>query len=212
MNKLLASVSMIAFSSIASQALAETWPNWYIGLGGGMAFLNDADLSGSTNGEVSFDDGGLGTVSLGFMPYDSMGMGGMRFELEGGYHFNGLGNATGVTNTSGSMRAFSYMFNAYYDFRSASGWTPYLGAGVGGARVQLSKASGLSNTGGGDHVLAYQGMLGLSYAPSSIPMTEWSVGYRYFAAMDPEFRTSSTKLKLDDLTTHNVEVGAKFRF
>ena len=55
-------------------------------------------------------------------------------------------------------------------------------------------------------------MAGVSYAPSSLPMTEWILGYRYFVANEPEFRSATTPIKLDDYTAHNVEVGGRFRF
>jgi OmpA-OmpF porin, OOP family len=205
--------ALIASTVLASSAHAdERWPLWYVGLSGGVTFLDDADISGGATGDLGFKEGGMGTISLGYMPPVGMQpLSNMRIEAELGYHFNKLDSLTlsgTPTATSGHIQAYSYMGNLYYDFRNASQWTPYLGGGAGGARVLLSRNSGLGNTDSSDNVFAYQFMGGIAYAPAALPMTEWSLGYRYFVADSPEFGI----IKLDDYTAHNVELGGRFRF
>lgn len=212
---LLATVSAITL--IASTASAEErWPRWYVGLAGSVNFVEDSDLSGAINGDLGYDVGGGANVSLGYMPhFGDPVLDNLRFEVEAGVRFAQLDTFSNAGVNSGArdnLRMFTYMANGYYDFRSDTQWTPYLGLGIGQAKVSLDNNSGLGNTDEDDTVLAYQGMLGMMYAPSSMPHTEWGFGYRYFRADSPEFSTATGRLSFDDVASHNVEVNAKFRF
>jgi len=220
MKKSLLSFSALVLSLISAQASAtmqeERWPRWYVGLSGGVQFLKDDDIRGASTGKAKFKTGETFTGSLGYMPHFGVSaLENLRFEAELGYHNAGLdgGTVNGVlTPGRGHVQAWSYLGNVFYDFRNSTRWTPYLGAGAGGARVQLSRNSGLGNTGDESGVFAYQFMAGLAYAPENIPMTEWSLGYRYFVMQDPEYNSPAGKLKLRNLDSNNVELGAKFRF
>lgn len=214
MNKLLLTASALVLVASVSSVQAEEWPRWYVGLSGGMSFLNDSDVGGASTGNVDFDNGGFANVSLGYLP-PIRGFGNFRVEAELGYHYNSidtvqLGATTGTSR--GNVQMYSYMANLYYDFRGSTRWAPYVGAGAGGASVNIDRSSSLALTGDSDHVLAYQLMAGVSYRPATLPNTEWYAGYRYFTAQDPEFTNASGRLELDDLISHNAEVGARFRF
>lgn len=207
----------ISLLTIVSNANAdERWPRWYVGLSTGLAFVEDSDLSGAVNGDQEYEAGVGLTASLGYMPFfGSPYLDNIRMELELGYRYaslDGFTNAGTPSNSSGSARMFTYLANAYYDFHSDSQWTPYLGAGLGGASVQVSKGSGLGITDDKDTVFAYQFLTGVTYAPTSIPMTEWGLGYRYFTADSPGFSTAGASLSFDDMTSHNIEANARFRF
>lgn len=206
-------LSLATCALTASSALAapqpERFPRWYLGLTGGLQFLQDSDLS---NGTLEYNSGYEALGSIGYMPnWSSPILNNTRLEFEIGYRSAELDKATisGVSVNAGREAiVWSYMANAYYDFRNSSRWTPYVGVGGGGAQVFLSKSSGLGNTEDKDTSFAYQLMAGVSYAPTSIPLTEWSIGYRYFGVDGADFGN----IQLDDLNSHNVEVGAKFRF
>lgn len=217
MNKLLATVSALALGTMLSQPASaieqNRWPLWYVGLNGGLTYLDETDIKGTSTGNLDFDTGGRAAIALGYSP---SGISNLRLEAELGYQYSSLDSSVlgGVpASAPGSTQALLYMGNIYFDFRNQSGWTPYVGAGAGGARVELSKNSGLGNVNDDvDQVLAYQFMAGLAYAPETIPMTEWYVGYRYLTLHNPEFTTATGKIELDDLVSHNAEVGARFRF
>jgi OmpA-OmpF porin, OOP family len=218
MNRLLFISGIMAAGMVVSQANAneERWPRWYVGLTGGVTFLEDDDISGGATGNMDFKTGGMGAISLGYMPALTMQpLSNMRFEAELGYHFNKLDSLTlsgTPTATDGQIQGYSYMGNLYYDFRNSSQFTPYIGGGAGGAHLMLNRTSGLGNTDTGDNVFAYQFMGGIAYAPTTMPATEWNLGYRYFVAQDPTFGSPTGKIKRDDYTAHNVELGGKFRF
>jgi hypothetical protein len=59
---------------------------------------------------------------------------------------------------------------------------------------------------------ADQAMAGIGYSPKSLPMTEWTLGYRYFVMNSPDFNTAAGKIKLDSPKAHTAEIGAKFKF
>lgn len=195
----------------------ERWPRWYMGLGASVTYLSEADVGGTFNGEQDFDTGMGATASLGYMPASTMPiLNNMRLEAELGYRFaeldsNSLGGITRSAN--GNVSIFNYMGNAYYDFRNESQLTPYVGAGAGRAHVSVARNSGLGNTEKEDNAFAYQFMAGLSYAPKSVPLTEWVLGYRYLNVNEVSLaRTGGGQVKLGDIQAHNVEVGGRFRF
>ena len=213
------SLMVLPFLILASQPAnaEERWPRWYVGLSAGVDFIEEIDLSGSLNGDLDTDTAFAFTGSLGYMPYfDNDFLDAFRIEAEMGIRQGGLDSFTNAGVSAAArenMRVVSYMANLIYDFDMQSQWTPYLGAGIGGASVHLSENSGLGNISDKDTVLAYQFLAGLTYAPSSIPLTEWGVGYRYFTADSPEFATTgASRLKLDDFTSHGIEANARFRF
>jgi opacity protein-like surface antigen len=217
-NRLLATVALacISSSALADASSGERWPRWYLGIAGGVSFLDDSDLSGANTGEVKYDTGWSGAVALGYRPhFDGGALDSLRFELEGGYRSHNLDKGTvnaAPVNFSEDLRMLTFMGNVYYDFRNASRWTPYVGAGAGYAHVSLDNDAALANTDDSDSTWAWQLMAGLSYSPESIPLTEWSLGYRFFALDDPEFARATGPFELEDVMSHNVEVGARFRF
>lgn len=219
----LALAGATTLSSIAEAASnygakpGQQWPRWYAGVSGGVEFLNDSDIKATPNGNLEYDSvGGVVTGSIGYMlPFEQAFWNGFRLEGEFGYHSIGLDSYTAGGTTSaagGQARVLSYMGNVYYDFRNQSRWTPYVGGGAGLANFHIDRNKVGGNTETSDDVFAWQLMTGLSYAPASIPMTEWSLGYRYFTLSDPKLQAGASRVRFDDFNAHSVEVGAKFRF
>lgn len=112
------------------------------------------------------------------------------------------------------LRAYSLMANVWYDFHGLdlpNGITPYVGAGIGGASVQLSGTinnKALIST--NDFVFAWQAGAGVSMPVSE--SVKLFVDYRYFAA-------DGAKLKLTpgfhggdispDFNGHSVLIGLR---
>ena len=207
---------VFVFSSASQAAAEERWPRWYLGLSAGVAMVEESDLSGAINGDVDYDTGAHLSGAIGYMPFFNQAyLDNIRTEVELGWRQAGLdgftnGGAPGATNDKLSI--VSTMGNILYDFDNDSRWTPYVGAGAGVANIELSKNSGLGNTDDEDTVFAYQFLAGLTYSPTSIPLTEWGLGYRYFGANSPEFPTAGAALDFDDISSHSIEANARFRF
>ena len=63
-----------------------------------------------------------------------------------------------------------------------------------------------------DNRLGYQFMTGVSYTPTSMPKTDWTLGYRYLGTTSPQFTTATGNVKLDALHASNLELGFKYHF
>jgi opacity protein-like surface antigen len=201
-----------AFSGAKAADSTDRWPNWYIGLSGGYTYMGDEDVSGSTATKISPNNGfGFGG-SIGYLPSSPMPLlNALRFEAEVTYHQNGVGtvhynNGTSASG-SGSYNSTAYMANVFYDLPTGTNWSPYIGGGIGMATIHLSENSGAHNGDSSDDEFAYQGMVGIGYAPDTIPNTQWTLGYRYLGTSDAKYGGTSVQY-----STNSVEVGGKFRF
>lgn len=193
--------------SASASTMDERWPRWYIGVSGSLAMQSDGDVSAPGSGSFDFDSGyGFG-AALGYMPASEGPMGNMRFEAEFLHQDSGIDTFTpsggASAASSGNIVSNAYMLNAFYDFPVNSVLTPYVGAGIGTANVTLDNAG----TDEDDQAFAYQFLVGVGYTPSTIPMTQFSLGYRYFATSKPSYTIGDV-----ENSVQNLEAGVKLRF
>lgn len=191
----------------------ERWPKWYVGISGSMPWVNDDGVSvaGATAGNLEFDNPGWGAgASLGYK------FGGtdtfldmMRLEIEYAYRHNDVDTLAGAP-VADDISVNAYMLNALFDVPTDTQFTPYLGAGIGWATAELNLAPlAVSDE---DTKFAYQGMLGVSYEPMTMPNVAFSLGYRYFGMASPGYRNAAGAAVEHDYDSHNAEVGARFSF
>lgn len=213
-------VTTTVLAAASAHAAQDNWPHWYIGLHGQVAFVQDADVeaAGVTGGEMSFDgEFGLG-AALGYRPYHTgSALDNMRFELEYVYRdqefddISGvIGGVPGTQPLNGDLIGHSIMANAFYDFKTGTGFTPYIGGGMGVTMWEFDSSTLAVDD--DDSVFSYQGMAGVYYSPSTMPHTDWGIGYRYFGTLDPEFETALGTGVEHDYDSHNLELLARFRF
>lgn len=207
----LASLGMI--SALALPANASDRPHWYTGISGSVVFLEDVEIRDSVaKYELEMDTGGGVAGAVGYAFPLRRPLGDVRIEAEGGYRWaksKSLRVAGFTVPFKGEADIYSYMGNLYYDFRNTTPWTPYIGAGLGGATVQWT----IDNEDAHQTALAYQLMAGLSYKPDSWQSTELNLGYRFFDTSQLRFRDRSTGVVTSaDVTAHGVEAGVKFLF
>ena len=57
MRSLLTATTAALFFAIVSHSAhaQEVWPRWYVGLAGGVDYIQESDLSGSTNGDLDYE-------------------------------------------------------------------------------------------------------------------------------------------------------------
>jgi opacity protein-like surface antigen len=111
---------------------------------------------------------------------------GFRLEGELGHRFNQI-EPTPTIDAGGDVHAWSAMANLFYDFNRGGRLEPYIGVGVGAARLNYNVNDLHSSTiyaEGEDTVLAYQGLVG--FAVGLGEQWDLDIGYRYFIAEGAE--------------------------
>ncbi len=183
MGKFAAMVAAGLVAGLANTAAAQDG-NWYLGAAAGVNIVpqyKNTDDFGSFDFSTAPGYAVLGTVGYGFGP--------IRAEAEIGWRDNGMSKFTsgfGSAGLSGYMGVASTMANAYYDIRTGTAFTPYIGAGAGGAWINAvnihSATTGVTIVDKPQTGFAYQGIAGLSYAVNE--RLAVTVDYRYFAIED----------------------------
>lgn len=165
-----------AFCLMAGTAVASA-QTYYVGIGGSYNYPHESELqAGGVFGlDASFDPGGAAATAFGFEWID-----GWRFEGELSWRRNAFDSIDNVPVDGGNVEIHAAMINVYYGFRKGATVNPYIGAGVGGARLAVGNlavgAATVDDFGGG---MAWQGIAGVDFALSPL-WTLW-VDYRYFA-------------------------------
>ena len=211
-------------SATPAHAQSQWWvPGWYADIHAGVVIPEDpnADLSGSFDPLVKFHTNvGAGAgISVG---YQGLFLPGIRAEGEIVYRTNGVNGASSTAifphseSATGTIDSAGFMGNLLYDFMPDNRWTPYLGGGVGAARVTINDISfpfaSPQTFSGNDWRFAYQGIAGVKYAFT--PAWSGSLDYRYFATTDAHFSFPGTAITSAKVPyhTHNIMVGLAYHF
>jgi OmpA-OmpF porin, OOP family len=211
-------LALAALAAIAADSARAQTPGWYIGGEGAWSHLGDQDATATAPGsstplKIHPGEGFAAGINGGF-EFQS----GLRLEGEAVYRRHDLNSSSsaGVTSpTHGSIGNVAIMGNAFYDFNNSTRFTPYIGGGVGAARLHLDDFNSVGSPGlsASDWRLAYQGIAGVRYTID--PHWSASLDYRYFATTDPHFSGSvagvPSGLKTD-YHTHNVMLGIAYHF
>lgn len=190
-------------------------PSWYIGLAGSVNFVSDTELDdGTRDGDIEFDEGYGIHGALGYRPRHTNSLFDyMRFEAELAVRDNEMDQfvqASGVTNLTDDFQVQTAMVNAYFDIPVSESWRPYLGAGIGAARFHF-ESTGLTID-DEDTVLAWQGMVGLSYTPPNFRIMDIGVGYRYLGTEEASLTNAAGGSAEVDYESHSLEIGTRFYF
>ncbi len=210
-NRLTATFTTVAFLLAlpffaAAPALAAG-EGVYLGLGAGVSFPQDSDVTGTGVNVTADLDTGYSIIGAVGNSYRN----GLRGEFELGYRGIDVGSVSGAS-ASGDVDVFSFMINGYYDFKNKTKWTPYLGIGLGGANISADGVTPVSTSSldDSDLVFAYQGMAGLSYQVSN--QLSLFTDYRYFATADPDFTLSNGTAVDSEFSDHRVMFGLRWHF
>lgn len=190
---------------------------WYLSAHGGGSILQSAENE-STDGtfNMEFKPGYAFAAALGFdlaETYPAYGRG--RVEVEVAYRQNDLDEMEfqeGGMAAEGEVTVASAMLNTFGEFRETAPYYPYLGAGVGVARIALKDVAlgGRGFSDDEDTVIAWQVGAGLGWQVTDALVLD--LGYRYFSAVNPTF-TDATGEEFDsEFDSHTVLVGARLNF
>ena len=180
-------VSLLGFSVSAHAQDSEN----YVTFGLGITATDDTSFQVAPGTiDTEFEDDWNYSVAYGWKRE------GYRYEAElvlgeddvSSHTLNGGAPLEGPT---GGINMAGLLFNGYYDFSTASAFTPYVGAGLGVAMVE---AEGFGVAGipdvldDDDTVIAYQLMAGIGYDLSE--RTNIFAEYRYFGTESADVTTS----------------------
>lgn len=210
---------------LATLLLLALWPlplfaageGFYIGLWGGGTLLDEAKVRNAQGtAHVDFDAGTAFGAALGYdigNRYPSIGQG--RLELEIAQRANDLKDAKftdGRFAADGEITVLSFMANSFAEFYGARPWLPYVGLGLGYARVSLDSArlAGAPLGDDSDGVFAYQAGLGIGYEIN--PLLTLDLGYRYFGTLDATFRLDDQTSVDWEYDNHALLLGLRLTF
>jgi len=200
---LVAVLSLFATTSFAG--------NVYFSGHGGLSILQDADAKSSviaakTEFKPGFNAGG----ALG---YD---FGAFRTEFEIAYREFKIDNGVLASiefPLSGPVTSTSFLINNYFDFESESSFTPYLGFGLGVARLTVDSTTpvvGLVGVDDSTTEFAYKLMAGSSYKVTS--NFDLTFEYAFFGTTDPTFEDRAGADGKTEVHNHNINAGFKYNF
>lgn len=184
----------------------------YIGANAGAALRSDTLLESPMGSEpMEFSSG---FTFGGFVGYDF----GNNFRLEGelSYRENEIRTGGGADPQAGTS---AMMFNGYYDlplhkpfkdFPFTKFFNLYFGGGLGVATAQLETVSLSQAIDANESVFAYQLEAGIGWNYN--PKTNFSLGYRFFDAADPEFVLSTGQRVRMELENHEFILKMRYLF
>lgn len=199
---LLASGAMLC--AIAGGAAAQV-SGPYVSGGLMGVYPNDPDFKGAAVGQLDLGLGLGASASAGFQMES-----GLRVEGELAWRRNGAERFAGVA-TGGTMSSLSAMGNLVYEFDNDSGIYPYLGAGLGMARVAASDMTiAAVAVDDSDLAFAWQGLAGMAFALD--PNLSLIAEYRYFAAVRPDIEDAAGGNINAQYSNHSALLGLRYRF
>ena len=160
-----------------------------------------------------------GSVDLGVSHKDTFGM--LRAEIEYSkngsaekkfndfelYEYEGVEFVGNAVKTILEVESQALMFNGYYHFPTKSAFSPYIGGGIGSARIKASYKSPKEGESGSIKKtnFAWQAGVGVSYDITNNFAID--TGYRYMDYGD--FEKDGAKL---DMVTHEFYTGVRVSF
>lgn len=191
-------------------------PGPYLGIYVGGQFLASSESSdnlGSFN--LEYTPAPSGSVVLGWELEPGSNIGEGRVELEYTRRSNRLDQvefSDGKVAADGDLTADSLLFNAFGVYRSNSVWTPYLGAGLGIARITAADLSVTGQPLSDDDALVFAYQFGFG---TDIALTEsliLDLGYRLFSTSKAKLKEANgEEFKLEYLS-HSAMLGLRLNF
>ncbi|MEB3231696.1 MAG: outer membrane beta-barrel protein [Leptolyngbyaceae bacterium] len=198
---------------------------WYGSISPRASFGYDLDLESNDfevdntvvdSVDISVDtDTGFGVSGAVGYQFDSA-----RAELELGFGSNPVDGVTvgdgEEVSADGHLNNWTLAANGYYDIPTNSAFRPYVGAGVGVAKLVADGVSvelpalgdaGLDESGVS---FLFQAQAGLAYDFSDDASA--FVGYRLQGIPGQNFSAADVDLNADTVLIHSAQVGAQYRF
>lgn len=201
---------------IGAPALAQA--GWYVGADGGFNFLQNQHTDISSGGVATGSSKTDSKTGYALAVQGGYDFGGPKAELELAYRRNNVKSILDsdppyqpVPGAGGSTSSFSVMANGIYQFLPQSSIHPFIGAGIGAARVSGKWHDSDPIISDAQWRFAYQGIAGVAYDINANLGVK--AQYRYFATVDPKFTTVDGSDRIDsEFKSHSILVGLTYKF
>ena len=235
-SAVLCTIALLAAQSVATFADSHMGGSGFYGsIGGGAVLVGDskkskASVKGAVAGvEVVFQGESDWAFDFGFGVQGAVGydFGDFRTDVEAVF-LSASFDATpaGEVNKNadnGSLSVFGGVASVWYDIDTGTAWSPYLGAGAGGANIsaKITAPGDKSDVifSGSGWAFAYQGGAGVQYQlTDSIAL---DLGYRLFGAISAKVKETDKDEETDVTVTttfepkimsHRATLGVKVSF
>jgi opacity protein-like surface antigen len=198
-----------------AQPIVEFASNWYVRIDAGYSFLSSSgasNINGNFTG-TSIQNGETFGAGFGFKKDW------FRADVTADYglasKFNG-NNGSIAPDVVANLSNITTLFNGYFDLGTWSGFTPYVGAGLGFSYLTatgVSDASSPLGVGGATGTLwtfAWAANAGISYSLTR----EWlvDVSYRYLDMGQPRSNIPGVgTINYGDVTANQVRIGLRYQ-
>ncbi len=170
----------------------------------GYTLSFDSDVSGAPTSTVNLEGNWTGGAAVGHYLLPKL-----RLELNFGYNTNDVKSATGGFGTLGELNALTFFSSVYRDFLAFRNVRPFVGFGIGLARLRPDYAlTGLGGAGPSDSDIkfAWQGSAGIAVDLNDRFAIE--TRYRYMRAGEYDFGPAAE----GDYAHHTVLAGLRYTF
>jgi opacity protein-like surface antigen len=185
---------------------------WYIRGDIGYRFqdVGQADDVGTIYPNTSLDGAVMGGGGFGYkwqwLRMDATGDYAGRANLDGS-------TASGGMSFNSKLESYTIMLNAYADLGTWWGFTPYIGAGVGAARIgtywyNTFPAQPASVPPAHTWNFAWAAMAGFSYALSDNLLLD--IGYRHIDMGEVRGGLDANQVFIDNLTGDEIRIGLRY--
>ena len=221
-SAVLCTIALLAAQSVATFADSHMGGSGFYGsIGGGAVLVGDSAKAKHQVGDTDATERSL-AFSFGFGGSGAVGYDFGDFRVDGEVSYLSSAFKYSMTKdakvtSKGTLSVLGGTANAWYDIDTGTAWTPYIGAGAGGANISAKvtedKAPGKFS--GSGWAFAYQGGAGVQYQLTDAIALD--LGYRLLGA----FSAKLTQAAADDaaeetltpsIMTHRVTLGVKVSF
>lgn len=213
MRKLALAVFFGAAVTVAGGVPADAAPTLLYGrVDAGGSFPTGSDMNG-------FDPSPMVGAGIGFSPLPFLRTD-ATVAYRTGYSGSATTNVLGTTfSAKSNIKTLTGMLNAYFDFPTVAGFTPYVGGGAGFARNDLGSTTFSAGGAqfavvGGSTRTDFAWQVGGGVAISILPTIALDIGYHYLDA--GKFETASSPLlggsASGRVRAHEVQAGIRIGF
>jgi len=200
---------LLALCALATP-VAGAHAQFYVSGSAGLAIPNDLDVTGGgTDGSISFETGPAVNLALGYKFAF-----GLRTEIEGGWLQTkvdklSVGNTSVSTTASGDNIVWTGTVNAFYDIKTGTAFTPYVGGGIGVGSIDNATFTVAGVTGDTGSSTDFAWLLEAGFAYQVSPNLSIVPSYRY---LQINTGRSESGITTDDFSTHILKVGVRWSF